>query len=484
MYKKIYIFLLLKYHYFLFNIDNGSIEFPSNVFFISSINQNTINQVDIKNLYSLKQTNIENLNFTGNIFVIGNEEVQTNISFNNVPTISTATDYLMIDPSIMQVYIGNESSPEPPTPDIITIPDLVTDQIISGDNGLYINNINSLTKIGNKNGIINLNGNEIIFNGPLESKSLFIHFNSPIVFKSHVNKVESMSATVLFCTTGIDKIYFSKLSINNPINTSKNKISFGKSGTLSGTVFNETMTINQNLNTAFGSSTNNQISILNIPNYSDNQKNINYLTVNKKNNILKANITPQNIKQSKLSIDNNFLISEINLNQNQSVHFPITVFNQSSEISINKASCNNFWYGSLYIKQEKLNVDECNINNFLIIYLMPGTRNFSFIADNDYKNSFNIGNIINIDQNILFNNIIFFKLSQNNNNSNKIGYDIINNKLVKITSQIHSTFNYNKNNFYHLQSESSESNELENKIKKLEIIYQKLLILQNEMEPS
>ncbi len=478
MYKKIYILFLLKYNYFLSSIDQSSIEFFSNVFFISSLPQNIISLVNAKNIYSLNQTTIENLNFTGNIFIMGNEEIQTNIYFNNLPTIQTATDYLMIDPSIMQVYIGNENSPQPPTPDIITIPNLITDQIISGDNGLYINNIDSSTKLGNKSGLININAHEIIFNGPLESKSLFLHFNSPIIFKSNINKVENMSATVLFCTSGIDKIYFKKLSITNPIKTNKHSIYLGKSGIYPGIVFNDTLTINQNLNTTFGSPNNSQICILHIPIYSDSKQKISYLTLDNTNSILKGNILSETITQSQLPIDHNFLINEINLDQNQSTHFPINVLISSSQISINKASCNNFHQSSLSPSKERLEIDQFNINNFLII---PDNQNFSFISGDNYNGFFYINTIDSTNQNIIFNNSICLKLSKTNEVYNKMGYDRVNNKLVKIGTQITPTIKNNKTN---LNDSKSKLNRLESKIKILELIYKKLLDIHNKMELS
>jgi hypothetical protein len=481
MYKKIYIIFLLKYNYFLFGIDQSSMEFFSDVFFISSFPQNTISLVDVKNTYSFNETTIENLNFTGNIFVIGNEEIQTNIYLNNIPTISTATDYLMINPNIMQVYMGNEDSPEPPTPDVVTIPNLTTDQIIAGNDGLYINHINSPTKLGNKSGVININANEIIFNGPLKSKSLFIDFNSPIVFKSNINKVENISATVLFCTSGIDKIYFNKLSITNPIATNKHSIYLGKSGINPGIVFNDTLIINQNLNTTFGSPNNNQVSILNIPIYLGNQKNINYLIVNDSNSVLKGNIVSENIRQSQLPIDDNFPISEINLDQNQSTHFPINVLISSSKISINKALCNNFHQSSLSPSEERVEIDKFNINNFLIMYDIAHTHNFSFISDDNYNGSFTINKIDDTNQNIIFNNTIFFKLSKTNQVYNKMGYDRVNNKLVKIAMQIDPTIKNNKTN---VNNSKSQLSELDIKIKILELIYKKLLHIHNEMELS
>ncbi len=113
---------------------------------IKVYDQSNIKTLTGENIYSFLKTNISNLDFTGSLFIVGNEQYITEIFLNNLPLQTQSLDnYLMINPNTMQIYSGKNNNPQPPVPDIITIPNLITNQITAQKDNLYINNIDTNT---------------------------------------------------------------------------------------------------------------------------------------------------------------------------------------------------------------------------------------------------------------------------------------------------------------------------------------------------
>ena len=134
------------YHIFAYNTFLATVEISSNLFLIKVYDQSNIKTLTGENIYSFLKTNISNLDFTGSLFIVGNEKYITEIFLNNLPLQTQSLDnYLMINPNTMQIYSGKNNNPQPPVPDIITIPNLITNQITAQKDNLYINNIDTNT---------------------------------------------------------------------------------------------------------------------------------------------------------------------------------------------------------------------------------------------------------------------------------------------------------------------------------------------------
>lgn len=485
MYKVNFLRIFL-YHIFIYNSFLATIEISSNLFLIEIYNQNEIKELMGENIYSLCKTNTSNLNFTGNIFVIGNEKYLTEIFFNNLPLqTGPVENYLMINPYTMQVYSGKNSSPTPPVPDIVTIPNLITNQINAINNDLYINNIDSNTIIGNNSGNITITTEKFIADGVITSDSLFLHFSCPISFENNIEDVTEIGGEILFCTNGIDKIHTKKIFITDTVNTSKNNVFLGDANNLIEINFDNTCTIDSNINTTLGE-INSPIVIQNIPFFNLlNDKNVSYLTCdNQTQKISQIKPIAQNIYQSSMKPSQQFYLDSINgkdikflsmycPSKEETLYFGGFIINIETINTISDFTLQDWRRGSSYIE---IMIKNGTIDNFLL------NRKLSIIG---YKIPLIINNIqsegkIYFDTKVSINGLTQMIQSE----IGAIGY----NTGTKTLTAINSGYKSKEYDNYLIEKSSLKKDQdtiqhqkIDGKINRLEEIYQKLLYIKNQI---
>lgn len=260
---------------------------------------------------------LNNLNFLGSTCIIGNDQVQTNITINNVPPGTENNNFLMINSNNNLLYIGNTKSPIP-GPSNVDIQNIETPLIIANGQNININTISGETMLKGPN--VTLSGNTIIFFGELASPTNQLIFdcqleiNSPAIVKNITTNIIIFNSNIKnFNTNSINflepmKITGSTINIQNNNNNIIN---------CSGPVF-----IGSNQDQINIGNQNNPIQkITNINNTTETDLIYSYLILNDtmklyQNNLIQKTITYPN---NTISTPNNLTLSSIGLYSNAAI---------------------------------------------------------------------------------------------------------------------------------------------------------------------
>ncbi len=439
MSNHIYYLISIFYIIALYNSDTPDILIDGNLYVMNELECKTITSDKI--FCNGNTVTLNNLQFLGNLCVIGNDQVETNITINNLLPGSQNDNFLMMDPNTNLLYIGNKQSPIP-DPTAIDIQYIDTDKIIAKGNDLNINTISGTTTL--KTNTILLKASTIIFFGPITSPTNQLIFDVELII-NNPSMVDNINTNSILFNANNKNFNTNAINFLQPTTITGNKINIESSNnntiTCNGAVFigNNQDQIN------IGNQNNTIKKITNINTITETDFIYSYLVLNETMNLYQNNLIQKTVTypNNTITTPNNLILSSIGLYSNASIKLTGInyIANYCDTLTIDSIKINsNFSSEGIPSVPILFKIENCIINT-------AKSSSDSIVFSENFNTAF-INNIIsNYDISILFSNnksISMPNLSiYNEIRPNSYALTIPNNNIISIQNFLPTRKNIN-----------------------------------------